>query len=129
MLRSSFLVNLEVCRLIATLQLYYRMNSFTGIFQQRFKLPPCFDVGPHPPSNFDMPLPSQRGGGGTASPHVCNTYGKPCEEVYFFVMVIYILRIWHQICNVTSRRVLVLFIQYGCPVNFFLTISFYLHSM
>ena len=70
MLRSSFLVNLEVCRLIATLQLYYRMNSFTGIFQQRFKLPPCFEVGPHPPSNFDVPLPSQRGGGGGAQPHL-----------------------------------------------------------
>ena len=44
-----------------------------------------------PPSNFDVPPPSQWRG--TASPHVRNTCGKPCEEVYFFVMVIYILRI------------------------------------
>ena len=27
-------------------QLYYQMNSFTGIFQQHFKLPPCFDLSP-----------------------------------------------------------------------------------
>ena len=32
-------------------QLYYQMNSFTGIFRQYFKLPPCppcFDLS-HPP--------------------------------------------------------------------------------
>ena len=55
------------------------------------------------------------GGGGGAR----NTCGKPGEEVYFFVMVIHILRIWHQICGVTSRCVLVVFTQYGCPINFF----------
>ena len=44
------------------------MNSFTGIFQQHFKLPLCFDLSPPPPSNFEKPPP----------PDVLNTCGKPC---------------------------------------------------
>ena len=47
-------------------QLYYQMNCFTGIFQQHFKLPPCFDL---------IPLPIKFWG---ASPHVLNTCGKLC---------------------------------------------------
>ena len=43
-------------------QLYYQMNSSTGIFQQHFKLPPCFDLSPlpsnceEPPSMFAAPV-------------------------------------------------------------------------
>ena len=43
-------------------QLYYQMNSFTGIFQKHLKpsmLPPCIDLSP--------------------PPHVHNTCGKPCS--------------------------------------------------
>ena len=50
-------------------QLYYQMNSFTGIFQQHFKpsmLPPCIDLSPT--SNFEEPP--------TPLPHVLNTCGK-----------------------------------------------------
>ena len=46
-------------------QLYYQMNSFTGIFQQHFKplkLPPCIDLSPpkpifeEPPPMFSTPV-------------------------------------------------------------------------
>ena len=50
-------------------QLYYQMNSVTGIFQQHFKppmLPPCIDLS-HPHQILNSP-----------SPHVLNTCGKPC---------------------------------------------------
>ena len=46
-------------------QLYYQMNSFTGIFRQHFKppmLPPSIDFSPS--SNFE-------------APHVLNTCGNP----------------------------------------------------
>ena len=43
-------------------QLYYQMNSFTGIFRQHVKLPPC------PPQQiFRTPPPPPPIGGGTAS--------------------------------------------------------------
>ena len=49
-------------------QLYYQMNSFTGIFQQQhFKLPPCFDLSSSPIKLWGAP-----------SPYVFNTCGKPC---------------------------------------------------
>ena len=56
-------------------QLYYQMNSFTGISWHYFKppmLPPCIDLSPPPP-----PPPHQI----LKSPptHVLNTCGKPWE--------------------------------------------------
>ena len=41
-----------------------KQNSFTDIFQQHFKFPPCFDLSP--PYQILRSLP-----------HVCNTCGKP----------------------------------------------------
>ena len=53
------------------------MNSFTGIFQQRFKAPPW---SPHvltqaPPIKFWRAPPPLMGGG--TGPHILNTCGKP----------------------------------------------------
>ena len=51
-------------------QLYYQMNSFTGIFWHHFKtpmLPPCIDLSP-PHQIWKSPL------------HVRNTCGKPCRK-------------------------------------------------
>ena len=62
-------------------QLYYQMNSFTGIFRQHFKLSPCspmFWLKPPPtPSNFEEP------------PHVRNSCGKPwvCESCSWSVVM------------------------------------------
>ena len=56
-MRSSFLVNLQAY----SQQLYYQMNSFTGIFYSILSppiLPPCIDLSPPPsPSNFEEPSP------------------------------------------------------------------------
>ena len=55
-------------------QLYYQMNSFTGIFQQHFKPPmllPCIDLSPYPHQILKNPSPLPH------RPHVFNTCGKP----------------------------------------------------
>ena len=53
-----------------------------------------FLLKPSPPSNFDVPPPSQWGG---AQPPLmfATPVGNPVKRS-IFVMVIYILRIWHQ---------------------------------
>ena len=58
-------------------QLYYQMNSFTGIFWQHFKppmLPPCIDLNTPPPPHQILKSPPP--------PHVLSTCGKPC----YFIM-------------------------------------------
>ena len=49
-------------------QLYYQMNTFTGIFWQHFK-----SLFPHPPSNFEESL---------SHPNVLNSCGKPWLGIY-----------------------------------------------
>ena len=64
---SSFLVNLEACRLTAgnfTIKWTTSQVYFASILRSPHALP-CFDLMP-PPSNSEEP------------PHVCNTFGKPC---------------------------------------------------
>ena len=56
-------------------QLFYQMNSFTGIFQQHCKppmLPPSIELSPHPQILKSLP-----NGGGDMAPRVLNTCGKP----------------------------------------------------
>ena len=132
MLRSSFLVNLEVCRLIANLQLYYRMNSFTGIFQQRFKLPPCFDVGPHPHQILTCPFPPKVGPGGKGGHSLTSCLQHLWETLWrgLFFCYGYIyskdlasnLQCHIELCFGTVYTVWV-------PDYFFKTISFYLYFM
>ena len=54
--KSLFLVNLQPCRR----QLYYQMNTVSGIFRQHFKplamLPPCIDLSSHPSDFEESPL-------------------------------------------------------------------------
>ena len=60
-------------------QLYYQMNSFTGIFQQHFKspmLPPCIDLSS--PNQILKSTPPLMGG---TVPHVLNTCGKLCSQL------------------------------------------------
>ena len=49
-------------------QLYYQMNTFTGIFWQHFK-----SLFPYPPSNFEESL---------SPPNVLNSCGKPWLGIY-----------------------------------------------
>ena len=62
-------------------QLYYQMDSFTGIFWHHFKLPHAPSMyWLEPPIKFEEPTPTPNPmeGGGHSPPHVLNTCGKPC---------------------------------------------------
>ena len=66
-------------------QLYYQVNSFTGILRQHFKppmLPPCIDLSPPIPVKFwRAPPPNGGGEGGGCGGDVLNTCGEPWTTV------------------------------------------------
>ena len=67
-------------------QLYYQVNSFTGIFRQHFKPPmlsPCIDLSPPIPVKFWRAPPPPNGGGegGGCGGDVLNTCGEPWTTV------------------------------------------------
>ena len=71
-------------------QLYYQMNSFTGIFWQYFKPPPsCFPhlltLGPPPPRiKFWKAPPPPNGHLKSPQWHVLNTCWKPCIYTHIY---------------------------------------------
>ena len=55
-------------------QLLYQMKAFTGIFQQHFKLPPCFDLRP----------PNQ-----ILRSHHMFTTPVHIRDIYIYIMVVF----------------------------------------
>ena len=68
-------------------QLYYQMNSFTGIFRQHFKppmLPPCIDLSP-PPSRQILKSPS--------SPMFSTPVGNPVYGKRWLTVLIFCIQL------------------------------------